>query len=144
MEAVDDVPRGYRFLPTAEELVDYLVRWINNETPLPCRALEFADVYGTEPWHLLGNNRQEGYFFTERKPKYSTSLCVNRKAGEGSWRAYKKEKLVDYIVDGYIARVQKTRLSFNDGRRKNSGWTMYEYAMCSSDGGLDRRVLWWR
>ncbi|CAL9065584.1 unnamed protein product, partial [Musa banksii] len=30
-------------------------------------------------------------------------------------------------------------ISFNDGRRKNSGWTMYEYQMCSS--GFERRVL---
>ncbi|CAL9758882.1 unnamed protein product [Musa acuminata subsp. burmannicoides] len=31
-------------------------------------------------------------------------------------------------------------LSFNDGRRRNSGWTMYEYEICSS-GGFERRVL---
>ncbi|CAL9758852.1 unnamed protein product [Musa acuminata subsp. burmannicoides] len=35
---------------------------------------------------------------------------------------------------------RKSCLSFNDGRRKNSGWTMYEFEMCSS-GGFERRVL---
>ncbi|CAL9758869.1 unnamed protein product [Musa acuminata subsp. burmannicoides] len=35
---------------------------------------------------------------------------------------------------------RKSCLSFNDGRRKNSGWTMYEFEMCSS-GGFETRVL---
>ncbi|CAL9063257.1 unnamed protein product, partial [Musa banksii] len=34
---------------------------------------------------------------------------------------------------------RKSFLSFNDGRRKNSGWVMYEYEMCSP--GFERRVL---
>ncbi|CAL9755609.1 unnamed protein product [Musa acuminata subsp. burmannicoides] len=61
MDPVDLVPSGYRFVPTAEELVvDYLANWIAG-TP-PGRAVAFADVYGTEPWNLLGSDRQEGYF----------------------------------------------------------------------------------
>ncbi|CAL9755528.1 unnamed protein product [Musa acuminata subsp. burmannicoides] len=85
MDPVDLVPSGYRFVPTAEELVvDYLANWIAG-TPLPGRAVAFADVYGTEPWNLLGSDRQEGYFFAERQPKASGCSRVDRTAGTGSW-----------------------------------------------------------
>ncbi|XP_064935563.1 NAC domain-containing protein 41-like [Musa acuminata AAA Group] len=143
MEPIDDVPRGYRFLPTAKELVDYLVNHVAG-TPIPCRALEFADVYGTEPWNLLGSDRQEGYFFTERKPMNSRDWRVKRKAGNGYWHGNKNETLGEFIVNGRIASVQKNYLSFRkvEGqRKKNSGWTMCEYAMCYFDGGFERRVL---
>nr|XP_009421199.1 PREDICTED: NAC transcription factor NAM-B2-like [Musa acuminata subsp. malaccensis] len=140
MEPVDLVPSGYRFLPTADELVvDYLANWIAG-APLPSRAVAFADVYGTEPWNLLGSDRHEGYFFAERKPKNNGGSRVDRKAGSGSWTLYKKQEPVKSIVGGREMVVgRKSCLSFNDGRRKNSGWTMYEFEMSSS--GFERRVL---
>ncbi|XP_064957883.1 protein CUP-SHAPED COTYLEDON 2-like [Musa acuminata AAA Group] len=140
MDPVDVVPSGYRFLPTAEELVvDYLANCIAG-TPLPSRAVAFADVYGTEPWNLLCSDRQEGYFFAERKPKNSGGSRVDRKAGTGSWTLNKKQEPVKSLVDGREMVVgRKSFLSFNDGRRKNSGWVMYEYEMCSP--GFERRVL---
>ncbi|CAL9196096.1 unnamed protein product, partial [Musa hybrid cultivar] len=140
MEPVDLVPSGYRFLPTAEELVvDYLANWVTGK-PLPGCAVAFADVYGTEPWNLLCSDRHEGYFFAERKPKNNGGLRVDRKAGSGSWTLYNNQETVKSIVGGREMVVgRKSCLSFNDGRRKNSGWTMYEYQMCSS--GFERRVL---
>ncbi|CAL9758874.1 unnamed protein product [Musa acuminata subsp. burmannicoides] len=140
MEPIDLVPSGYRFLPTAEQLlVDYLANWVAGAPP--GRAVAFADVYGTEPWNLLGSDRQEGYFFAERKPKNSGGSRVDRKAGSGSWTLYKKQETVKSMVGGREMVVgRKSCLSFNDGRRKNSGWTMYEFEMCSS-GGFETRVL---
>ncbi|CAL9161862.1 unnamed protein product, partial [Musa hybrid cultivar] len=119
---IDLVPSGYRFLPTAEELlVDYLANWVAG-APLPGRAVAFADVYGTEPWNLLGSDRQEGYFFAERKPKNSGGSRVDRKAGSGSWTLYKKQETVKSMVGGREMVVgRKSCLSFNDGRPKNSG-----------------------
>ncbi|THU63083.1 hypothetical protein C4D60_Mb01t12010 [Musa balbisiana] len=140
MEPVDLVPRGYRFVPTAEELVvDYLANWVAG-TPLPGRAVAFADVYGTEPWNLLGSDRQEGYFFAERQPKTSGGSRVDRTAGTGSWLLNRRQEPVKSIVDGREMVVgRRSYLSFKDGRRKNSGWTMYEYEMCSST--FETRVL---
>ncbi|XP_064963221.1 NAC domain-containing protein 6-like [Musa acuminata AAA Group] len=140
MEPVDNVPRGYRFLPMADELVvDYLAKWVAG-TPLPSRAVAFADVYGTEPWNLLGSDRQEGYFFAERHPKTSRGSRVDRTAGTGSWTLNRRQEPVKSIVDGREMVVgRKSFLSFKDGRRKNSGWTMYEYEMCSS--AFETRVL---
>ncbi|CAL9755574.1 unnamed protein product [Musa acuminata subsp. burmannicoides] len=138
MDPVDLVPSGYRFVPTAEELVvDYLANWIAG-TP-PGRAVAFADVYGTEPWNLLGSDRQEGYF-AERQPKASGCSRVDRTAGTGSWLLNRRQEPVKSIVDGReIVVGRRSYLSFKDGRRKNSGWVMYEYEMCSST--FETRVL---
>ncbi|CAL9071243.1 unnamed protein product [Musa textilis] len=140
MELVDLVPRGYRLLPSAEELVvEYLANWVVG-APLPARAVAFADVYGTEPWNLLGSGRQEDYFFAERKPKSSGGSRVDRKAGTRSWTLNKKQEAVKSIVGGReMVMGRKSYLSFNDGRRKNSWWSLYEYEMISS--GFQRRVL---
>ncbi|CAL9758847.1 unnamed protein product, partial [Musa acuminata subsp. burmannicoides] len=52
-----------------------------------------------------------------------------------------KQETVKSMVGGREMVVgRKSCLSFNDGRRKNSGWTMYEFEMCSS-GGFETRVL---
>ncbi|CAL9073942.1 unnamed protein product [Musa acuminata var. zebrina] len=140
MEPIDLVPSGYRFLPRRRN------SWLTTSptgSPAhpPGRAVAFADVYGTEPWNLLGSDRQEGYFFAERKPKNSGGSRVDRKAGSGSWTLYKKQETVKSMVGGREMVVgRKSCLSFNDGRRKNSGWTMYEFEMCSS-GGFETRVL---
>ncbi|URE36613.1 No apical meristem (NAM) protein [Musa troglodytarum] len=133
-------PERLQVPSTAEELVvDYLANWVAG-APLPARAVAFADVYGTEPWNLLGSGRQEGFFFAERKPKSSGGSRVDRKAGTGSWVLNKKQEAVNSIVGGREMVVgRKSYLSFNDGRRKNSGWCMYEYEMISS--GFQRRVL---
>ena len=43
MEPVDLIPRGYRLLPMAEELVvDYLAHWVTS-TPLPGCTIAFTD-----------------------------------------------------------------------------------------------------
>ncbi|CAL9755594.1 unnamed protein product, partial [Musa acuminata subsp. burmannicoides] len=106
----------------------------------PGRAVAFADVYGTEPWNLLGSDRKEGYFFAERRPKASGGSRVDRTAGTGSWLLNRRQEPVKSIVDGReIVVGTRSYLSFKDGRRKNSGWTMYEYQMCSST--FETRVL---
>ncbi|XP_009420254.2 NAC transcription factor NAM-B2-like [Musa acuminata AAA Group] len=140
MEPVDLVPSGYRFVPTADELVvDYLANWVAGK-PLPGRAVAFADVYGTEPWNLLGSDRMEGYFFADRQPKASGGSRVERTAGTGSWLLNRRQEPVKSIVDGREMVVgRRSYLSFKDGRRKNSGWVMYEYEMCSST--FETRVL---
>ncbi|CAL9755600.1 unnamed protein product [Musa acuminata subsp. burmannicoides] len=137
MEPVDLVPRGYRFLSTAEELVHYLANWIAG-TP-PGRAVAFADVYGTEPWNLLGSDRQEGYFCGA--PAQGQRLLARRSNGRHRfWLLNRRQEPVKSIVDGREIVVGKKELpSFKDGRRKNSGWVMYEYEMCSST--FETRVL---
>ncbi|CAL9758854.1 unnamed protein product, partial [Musa acuminata subsp. burmannicoides] len=141
MEPIDLVPSGYRFLPTAEQLlVDYLANWVAG-APLLAALSPSRTSTAPSRGNLLGSDRQEGYFFAERKPKNSGGSRVDRKAGSGSWTLYKSKKpLSPWSAGREMVVGRKSCLSFNDGRRKNSGWTMYEFEMCSS-GGFETRVL---
>ncbi|CAL9755535.1 unnamed protein product, partial [Musa acuminata subsp. burmannicoides] len=78
--------------------------------------------------------------FAERQPKASGCSRVDRTAGTGSWLLNRRQEPVKSIVDGReIVVGRRSYLSFKDGRRKNSGWVMYEYEMCSST--FETRVL---
>ncbi|XP_074573406.1 NAC domain-containing protein 83-like [Curcuma longa] len=138
------VPIGYRFLPTDEELIlDYLANKVAGEL-VPSTAVVEADVYGTEPWNLLGKDDQEAYFFAVRKRKNAVGTRVDRRAGTGTWTLYsKKEEFVTAVDDDgrEIAVGCKSSLSFNDGKKKNSGWIMHEYELYPAGGVFQTQVL---
>ncbi|CAL9758936.1 unnamed protein product [Musa acuminata subsp. burmannicoides] len=138
MDPVDVVPSGYRFLPTAEELVvDYLANCVAG-TPLPSRAVAFADVYGTEPWNLLCNDRQEGYFFARAQTQNSGGSRVDRRAGTGSWTLNKSKNPSSPSSTGARWWWDERASLLQRWPAENSGWNMYEYEMCSR---ASRRVL---
>ncbi|KAG6502473.1 hypothetical protein ZIOFF_034752 [Zingiber officinale] len=138
------IPIGYRFLPTDKELiVDYLANRVAGKL-VPSTAVVEADVYGTEPWNLLRNGDQEGYFFAKRKRKNAVGTRVDRRAGTGTWTLYskKEESVTTLDAEGReIAVGCKSSLSFNDGKSKNSGWIMHEYELLSVAGVFQTQVL---
>ncbi|XP_042387629.1 NAC transcription factor 32-like [Zingiber officinale] len=138
------IPIGYRFLPTDKELiVDYLANRVAGK-PVPSTAVIEADVYGTEPWNLLRNGDQEGYFFAMRKRKNAVGTRVDRRAGTGTWTLYskKEESVTTLDAEGReIAVGCKSSLSFNDGKSKYSGWIMHEYELLSVAGVFQTQVL---
>ncbi|XP_042396643.1 NAC domain-containing protein 48-like [Zingiber officinale] len=138
------IPIGYRFLPTDKELiVDYLANRVAGK-PVPSTAVVEADVYGTEPWNLLRNGDQEGYFFAMRKRKNAVGTRVDRRAGTGTWTLYskKEESVTTLDAEGReIAVGCKSSLSFNDGKSKYSGWIMHEYELVSVAGVFQTQVL---
>ncbi|XP_042397601.1 NAC transcription factor 32-like [Zingiber officinale] len=138
------IPIGYRFLPTDKELiVDYLANKVAGK-PVPSTAVVEADVYGTEPWNLLRNGDQEGYFFAKRKRKNAVGTRVDRRAGTGTWTLYskKEESVTTLDAEGReIAVGCKSNLSFNDGKSKNSGWIMHEYELLAVAGVFQTQVL---
>ncbi|KAL8216923.1 hypothetical protein R6Q57_023760 [Mikania cordata] len=50
---LDSLPIGYRFVPTDEELISYLLKKIKNET-LPKTEISGAHIYGDHPKDLAG------------------------------------------------------------------------------------------
>ncbi|WOL01473.1 hypothetical protein Cni_G10189 [Canna indica] len=142
MEAVEYVfPVGLVFSPTDEQIVShYLARKITGSL-LPCCLISQADVYSTEPWNLLGAHSSEAYFFAIRKRKSNTCLRVDRRAGSGSWTLYAKELITSFVGGVETMVGWKNSLSFNNGQRKNSGWTMHEYEMFSASGEFQAQVV---
>ncbi|KAG6502471.1 hypothetical protein ZIOFF_034750 [Zingiber officinale] len=126
-----------------ELIVDYLANRVAGKL-VPSTAVVEADVYGTEPWNLLRNGDQEGYFFAMRKRKNAVGTRVDRRAGTGTWTLYskKEESVTTLDAEGReIAVGCKSSLSFNDGKSKNSGWIMHEYELLSDAGVFQTQVL---
>ncbi|CAL9755527.1 unnamed protein product, partial [Musa acuminata subsp. burmannicoides] len=85
--------------------------------------------------------RSEGGLFLCGAPAQGQRRLARRSNGRHRFLASEqKAEPVKSIVDGReIVVGTRSYLSFKDGRRKNSGWTMYEYQMCSST--FETRVL---
>lgn len=54
MNAFTDVPPGFRFHPTDEELVDYYLRKKVASRRIDLDVIKDIDLYKIEPWDLQG------------------------------------------------------------------------------------------
>lgn len=148
MEEMSDVPRGFRFHPTDEELiVSYLVPKLNG-TPLPCGIVTDKVVYGqnSTPWEIFDDekdpwtqskckNKKTLYVFTQLKKKSKGKKQIERTAGCGTWDGQTAPRIVK---DGHGKVVGfKKYFSFepksNDNIRTHGHWGMHEFSV--SDGG---------
>ncbi|XP_047336255.1 NAC domain-containing protein 100-like [Impatiens glandulifera] len=125
-----ELPPGFRFHPTDEELITHYLSPKVLDTSFSARAIGEADLNKVEPWELpwkakLGE--REWYFFCMRDRKYPTGLRTNRATRSGYWKATGKDK------DIYRARAlvgMKKTLVFYRGRApkgEKTNWVMHEY-----------------
>ncbi|KAI3830810.1 hypothetical protein MKW92_052235 [Papaver armeniacum] len=90
-----DLPPGFRFHPTDEELITHYLSHKVLDTNFNARAIGEVDLNKCEPWDLpwrakLGE--KEWYFFCVRDRKYPTGLRTNRATEAGYWKATGKDK----------------------------------------------------
>ncbi|CAL9758917.1 unnamed protein product [Musa acuminata subsp. burmannicoides] len=145
MEPIDLVPSGYRFLPTAEELlVDYLANWVAGAPP--GRAVAFADVYGTEPWKSSRQRSAGGLFLCGAQAPRTAAAAARARRSKGERRQrfltlYKSKKpLSPWSAGARWWSGERAAAFFQRWPAEELGWTMYEFEMCSS-GGFETRVL---
>nr|UPI48799.1 NAC transcription factor 70 [Fagopyrum tataricum] len=127
-----DLPPGFRFHPTDEELISKYLRPKALDTSFTAIAIGEADFNKSEPWELpnlakMGEN--EWYFFTLRDRKYPTGMRTNRATGAGYWKATGKDK---EIHKGRTLVGMKKTLVFYNGRApkgEKSNWIMHEYRL---------------
>ncbi|KAL5722896.1 hypothetical protein ACHQM5_006356 [Ranunculus cassubicifolius] len=134
MEAsnIPDLPPGFRFHPTDEELIMYYLK--NQLTPSSCRisVISEVDIYKFEPWELPDKAKfgeKEWYFFTPRNRKYPNGMRPNRATISGYWKATGTDKRIK-SGSNYVG-VKKT-LVFYQGRPPNglkTNWIMNEYRL---------------
>ncbi|EPS70298.1 hypothetical protein M569_04459, partial [Genlisea aurea] len=130
-----NLPPGFRFHPTDEELIVHYLR--NQATSMPCPAsiIPEVDIYKFDPWDLpekteFGEN--EWYFFTPRDRKYPNGIRPNRAAVSGYWKATGTDKAI-YSGAKYVGI--KKALVFYKGRPPKgvkSNWIMHEYRLNES------------
>ncbi|KAB2633543.1 NAC domain-containing protein 100-like [Pyrus ussuriensis x Pyrus communis] len=127
-----DLPPGFRFHPTNEELISHYLHKKVIDTSFSCKAIGEVDLNKSEPWELPWKAKmgeKEWYFFCVRDRKYPTGLRTNRATEAGYWKATGKDK---EIYRGKSLVGMKKTLVFYKGRApkgEKSNWVMHEYRL---------------
>ncbi|KZV56958.1 NAC domain-containing protein [Dorcoceras hygrometricum] len=131
-----ELPPGFRFHPTDEELIMCYLR--NQATSRPCPASNIipeVDIYKFDPWELpekaeVGEN--EWYFFTPRDRKYPNGVRPNRAAISGYWKATGTDKAI-YSGSSYVG-IKKALVFYKGKPPKGikTDWIMHEYRLSDS------------
>ncbi|KAL4202097.1 hypothetical protein AMTRI_Chr02g219300 [Amborella trichopoda] len=132
------LPPGFRFHPTDDELVVHYLKKKASSAPLPVTIIAEVDLYKFDPWELPGKatfGEQEWYFFSPRDRKYPNGARPNRAATSGYWKATGTDKPI--LTSGGTQKVGvKKALVFYGGRPPKgikTNWIMHEYRL--TDGG---------
>jgi len=134
LEGQIDLPPGFRFFPTDEELV---VHYLCNKVvshPLPAFIIGDVDLYKYDPWQLPEKalfGEKEWYFFTPRDRKYPNGSRPNRAAGSGYWKATGADKPITTCGGRKRVGVKKALVFYKGKAPKGSktNWIMHEYRM---------------
>ncbi|XP_074295937.1 NAC domain-containing protein 2-like [Silene latifolia] len=127
-----NLPPGFRFHPTDEELIIHYLKNQATSRPCPVSIIPEVDIYKFDPWHLpdmaeFGEN--EWYFFTPRDRKYPNGIRPNRATLSGYWKATGTDKAI-YSGGKYVGI--KKALVFYKGRPpkgSKTDWIMHEYRL---------------
>ncbi|KAF5201106.1 Nac domain-containing protein [Thalictrum thalictroides] len=137
-----ELPPGFRFHPTDEELIVYYLKNQMVSRTCPISIISEVDIYKFDPWELpekadFGEN--EWYFFTPRDRKYPNGVRPNRATTSGYWKATGTDKAI-HSGSKYVG-VRKT-LVFYEGRPPKgvkSDWIMNEYRLGDSGRQLPNK-----
>ncbi|XP_042482015.1 NAC domain-containing protein 100 [Macadamia integrifolia] len=127
-----DLPPGFRFHPTDEELITHYLSKKVMDSNFSARAIGDVDLNKCEPWELPRKAKmgeKEWYFFCVRDRKYPTGLRTNRATEAGYWKATGKDK---EIFRRKILVGMKKTLVFYRGRApkgEKTNWVMHEYRL---------------
>ncbi|KAJ1434769.1 NAC domain [Sesbania bispinosa] len=131
------LPPGFRFHPTDEELVVHYLKRKADSAPLPVSIIAEIDLYKFDPWELPSKasfGEQEWYFFSPRDRKYPNGARPNRAATSGYWKATGTDKPI-LASDGHHKVGVKKALVFYGGKPPKgvkTNWIMHEYRLADN------------
>ncbi|KAI4299332.1 hypothetical protein L6164_032801 [Bauhinia variegata] len=131
------LPPGFRFHPTDEELVVHYLKRKAASAPLPVAIIADVDLYKFDPWELPSKatfGDQEWYFFSPRDRKYPNGARPNRAATSGYWKATGTDKPI-LTSDGHQKVGVKKALVFYGGKPPKgvkTNWIMHEYRLAEN------------
>ncbi|KAK7257228.1 hypothetical protein RIF29_31042 [Crotalaria pallida] len=132
-----NLPPGFRFHPTDEELVVHYLKKKVSSDPLPAAIIADVDLYKFDPWELPAKasfGEQEWYFFSPRDRKYPNGARPNRAATSGYWKATGTDRPVLTSNGAQKVGVKKA-LVFYGGkppRGIKTNWIMHEYRVADN------------
>ncbi|XP_027942501.1 NAC transcription factor 29-like [Vigna unguiculata] len=131
------LPPGFRFHPSDEELIIHYLRNKVTSSPLPASFIAEIDLYKYNPWELQSKalfGEDEWYFFTPRDRKYPNGVRPNRAAASGYWKATGTDRPI-FSSCGMKNIGVKKALVFYKGRApkgSKTDWIMHEYRLHNS------------
>uniref|UniRef100_A0A2P2PQ69 NAC transcription factor 079 n=1 Tax=Rhizophora mucronata TaxID=61149 RepID=A0A2P2PQ69_RHIMU len=139
---MEELPPGFRFLPTDEQLVGVCLYENVTGTLPPSHGflIKHHDLYGQEePWEIWerfwtgGPFFEDLYFFTILKKKSANGSRVDRRTGStaGYWHRVNsgtKIEVDDYVKEEYSAS-KKTFVYRNPTSDEHDVWRMDEYSL---------------
>ncbi|KAF6146488.1 hypothetical protein GIB67_037788 [Kingdonia uniflora] len=132
-EEVVDLPPGFRFHPTDEEIISFYLSPKVIDMSFTTTAIGEVDLNKSEPWDLPKKAKmgeKEWYFFCQRDRKYPTGMRTNRATDAGYWKATGKDKEIFKGRDCLVG--MKKTLVFYRGRApkgEKTNWVMHEYRL---------------
>lgn len=129
------VPPGFRFHPTEEELLHYYLRKKVTYQKIDLDVIRDVDLNKLEPWDIqekckIGSGPQnDWYFFSHKDKKYPTGTRTNRATAAGFWKATGRDKV---IYSSHLRIGMRKTLVFYKGRAphgQKSDWIMHEYRL---------------
>ncbi|XP_030551367.1 NAC domain-containing protein 2-like [Rhodamnia argentea] len=136
-----ELPAGFRFHPTDDELVNhYLIRKCASQ-PVSAPIIAEIDLYKFDPWDLPEMalyGEKEWYFFSPRDRKYPNGSRPNRAARTGYWKATGADKRIGRPKTLGI----KKALVFYVGkapRGVKTNWIMHEYRLANVDRSAGKK-----
>ncbi|URE27890.1 NAC domain-containing protein, partial [Musa troglodytarum] len=145
-EAELNLPPGFRFHPTDEELVvHYLCRKVAG-LRLPVPIIAEVDLYKHDPWDLPEMalfGHKEWYFFTPRDRKHPNGTRPNRAAGGGYWKATGADKPVAPPGSSRAVGIKKALVFYHGKAPKGAktDWIMHEYRLADVDRSTNKGSL---
>uniref|UniRef100_A0A0E0ETN7 NAC domain-containing protein n=1 Tax=Oryza meridionalis TaxID=40149 RepID=A0A0E0ETN7_9ORYZ len=134
------LPPGFRFHPTDEELVVQYLRRRALSRPLPAAVIpDVHDAAVLDPWDLPGAGDGEAYFFSFRQLAAASGGggWRRRRAGSGYWKATGAEKPVFLRGFGcgggqHLVGVKTTLLFLRAKPPSRTRWVMHEYRLAAA------------
>ncbi|XP_054784585.1 NAC domain-containing protein 43-like [Prosopis cineraria] len=141
------VPPGFRFHPTEEELLQYYLRKKVCYEQIDLDVIRDVDLNKLEPWDIqekckIGTTPQnDWYFFSHKDKKYPTGTRTNRATAAGFWKATGRDKVI--YGNGKRIGMRKT-LVFYKGRAphgQKSDWIMHEYRLEDNNTSTETSIV---
>ncbi|XP_078446441.1 NAC domain-containing protein 68-like [Wolffia australiana] len=135
-EAELNLPPGFRFHPTDEELVVFYLCRKAAQQLLSVPIIAEVDLYKYDPWQLPEKalfGKKEWYFFTPRDRKYPNGSRPNRAAGSGYWKATGADKPITPAGAGRAMGIKKALVFYSGKAPKGikTNWIMHEYRLAN-------------
>ncbi|MCE5165689.1 hypothetical protein HAX54_011656 [Datura stramonium] len=131
---IKQLPPGFRFQPTDEEIVfGYLIPKTFS-CPLPASIIpDDINICNHDPWDLPGNMEEDRYFFSNKEAKHRKGNRRNRATVSGYWKATSIDKKITCPKGKPIIFIgTKRTLFFYEGKpplASRTDWIMHEYRL---------------